>query len=161
QINLPLVPASTTPGGGSFTLTVNGTGFVPGSVVKWSGKAETTQFVSGNRLTATILASDIGAPKTASVVVVNPIPGGGHSNVAYFQVTGSAAALSLHRSDFAAGPEPRFVTTADFNRDAKFDLAICTSGDDTVSILLGNGDETFQARVAYTTGSAPLAVTVA
>jgi len=32
-INQPLVPAATAPGGTGFTLTVNGTGFVPGSVV--------------------------------------------------------------------------------------------------------------------------------
>jgi hypothetical protein len=32
-INQPLVPTSAQPGGSSFTLTVNGTGFVSGSVV--------------------------------------------------------------------------------------------------------------------------------
>ena len=35
-VNNPLVPASVAPGGPSFTLTVNGTGFVPGSVVNWN-----------------------------------------------------------------------------------------------------------------------------
>ena len=32
-VNQPLVPDATTPGGGAFTLTVNGTGFVSGAVV--------------------------------------------------------------------------------------------------------------------------------
>jgi hypothetical protein len=39
-INQPLVPDAAKPGGTAFVLTVNGTGFVPGSpgsVVKWNG----------------------------------------------------------------------------------------------------------------------------
>ena len=36
-INLPLVPDVTKPDGAEFTLTVNGTGFIATSVVKWNG----------------------------------------------------------------------------------------------------------------------------
>src|SRR5438132_2196223 len=43
-INQPLVPAAMAPGGAGFTLTVNGTGFVTGSVVNWNGSARTTTF---------------------------------------------------------------------------------------------------------------------
>jgi hypothetical protein len=38
-INQPLVPDAVAPGGAEFTLTVNGTGFVSGSVVNWNGSA--------------------------------------------------------------------------------------------------------------------------
>src|SRR5262249_28822713 len=41
-INNPLVPTSVRPGGGAFTLTVNGTGFVAGSVVNWNRVSLTT-----------------------------------------------------------------------------------------------------------------------
>ena len=58
-INQPLVPDATKPGGAGFTLTVNGTGFVSGSVVHWNGNARATTFVSPSKLTATITASDI------------------------------------------------------------------------------------------------------
>src|SRR5437879_1172017 len=58
-INEPLVPDAVKPGSAGFTLTVNGTGFVSGSVVKWNGSPRTTTFVGGSRLTAAILASDI------------------------------------------------------------------------------------------------------
>ena len=34
-INQPLVPEATAPGGPAFTLTVNGTGFVPGSTTSF------------------------------------------------------------------------------------------------------------------------------
>src|SRR5881396_4119101 len=58
-INQPLVPAATAPGGPGFTLTVNGTGFVSGSVVQWNGSSRTTSFVSATQLRATITASDV------------------------------------------------------------------------------------------------------
>ncbi len=38
-ISLPLAPGAIAPGGAGFTLTVNGTGFVSNSVVKWNGSA--------------------------------------------------------------------------------------------------------------------------
>src|ERR1700722_9491574 len=80
-INNPLVPTSVAPGGAGFTLTVNGTGFVSGSVVSWNGSPRTTHFVSSSQLTATIPASDIATAGTASINVLNPTPGGGLSNV--------------------------------------------------------------------------------
>src|SRR5215472_16669546 len=86
-INQPLVPDAVKPGGAGFTLTVNGTGFVSGSVVHWNGSARVTTFVSASKLTANIQASDIAKPGTASVTVVSLGPGGGTSNVAFFEVT--------------------------------------------------------------------------
>ena len=45
-VNQPLVPDAQAPGGSTFTLTVNGTGFVTGSVVNWNGTKLTTSFVN-------------------------------------------------------------------------------------------------------------------
>src|SRR5439155_20312502 len=70
-INQPLVPDAVAPGGAGFTLTVNGTGFVSGSVVNWNGSARATTFVNSSQLTATILSSDIATASTVSVTVVN------------------------------------------------------------------------------------------
>src|SRR5262249_12973130 len=50
-INQPLMPDATAPGGAGFTLTVNGTGFVSTSAVKWNGTARSTTFVSSSQLT--------------------------------------------------------------------------------------------------------------
>jgi hypothetical protein len=57
---------------------------------------------------------------------------------------------------YNTGPGPTSVAVADFNADGKLDLAVATNGktdNNTVSILLGNGDGTFQAHVDYGTGS--------
>ncbi|GIW01933.1 IPT/TIG domain-containing protein [Roseiflexus sp.] len=84
-----LSPSTTVAGGSGFTLTITGTNFVNGSVVRWNGSDRTTTFVSGAQLTATILAADIATAGTASVTVVNPAPGGGTSNAAQFTIQAS------------------------------------------------------------------------
>jgi hypothetical protein len=81
-----LSPNSATHGGAAFTLTVNGTNLVTGCLVEWNGAARATTFVSGSKVTAKILASDIAAAGTASVTVKNPAPGGGVSNALTFTI---------------------------------------------------------------------------
>jgi len=75
-LSQPLVPdaVAPAPGGPGFTfaLTVNGTGFVPGSTVNWNGSPRFTTFVNNSRLIAFILSLDIIVPTTAWITVVNP-----------------------------------------------------------------------------------------
>jgi len=59
----------------------------------------------------------------------------------------------------SVGSDPTSVTAGDFNGDGKLDLAVTNGGFNTVSVLLGNGDGTFQAAVTYLTGSGPASVT--
>ena len=51
------------------------------------------------------------------------------------------------------------MTTGDFNGDGKLDLALPNQADNTVSILLGNGDGTFQRHTDYATGATAQIVT--
>src|SRR5258708_16228775 len=86
-IGRPLAPTSAKPGTHGLTLTVGGVGFVSGSVVQWNGQALPTTFVSGESLTATVPASNLAQAGTGIVTVVNPGPGGGSYNLAFFEVT--------------------------------------------------------------------------
>src|SRR5258708_4752859 len=53
--------------------------------------------------------------------------------------------------------EPVSVAVGDFNGDGKPDLAVAGG---VVSVLLGNGDGSFQAPVNYAAGSRPISVAV-
>ncbi len=79
-------PTTTQAGGAAFTLTVNGSGYVSESVIRWNGEARTTTFVSGTQLTAQITANDIANAGTASVTVFNSPPGGGVSSAQLFTI---------------------------------------------------------------------------
>jgi hypothetical protein len=74
--------------GGSFTLTVTGSGFVSGSVVQVNGSPRPTTFVSPTQITAQIPNNDILSVGNRTITVVNPTPGGGTSNSATLTVVG-------------------------------------------------------------------------
>jgi hypothetical protein len=121
-----LSPTSATAGGAAFTLTVNGTGFVSTSVVKFNGAAKTTTFVGATQLTAAITAADIATAGTVSVTVTNPAPGGGTSGNLSFTINaasgptltsiapisttvgGAAFTLTLTGTGFVAGATLNF-----------------------------------------------------
>lgn len=150
-----LTPSSVVPGSvlatsTGLTVTVSGVGFNSASVVEWDGSPRSTRFVSSTKLTAVITAEDVESAGTGWVTV--SVPGGLISNVAYFEVTNSTSSVSLASTDYAAGQTPYFLTTADFNGDGKLDLTIANYGGATISVLLGNGDGTFQAAANYNVG---------
>jgi len=81
-----LVPTGAAVGGPAFTLTVNGSNFIPSSAVQWNGSTRATTFIDGAQLQAAILAGDVGTTAAISVTVFNPAPGGGTSNALNFNV---------------------------------------------------------------------------
>jgi titin len=103
-----LSPTGATAGSGAFTLTVNGSGFINGSVVNFNGNARTTTYVSATQLTAAILATDVASVGTPPVTVTNSAPGGGTSNAVTFNVTSGAATTPT----VTVTPSPASITTA-------------------------------------------------
>lgn len=73
-------PSRVQAGSAAFTLVVRGTNFVFGASVTWNGLTRQVLFVSDGELDVSIPPSDIAAPGTATIQVVNPPPGGGGSN---------------------------------------------------------------------------------
>ena len=61
---------------------------------------------------------------------------------------------------YDVGKRPVSVDVGDFNRDGSLDLAVANSGSKSISVLLGNGDGTFQASVDYEAGLEPWSILV-
>ncbi|MEP6739552.1 MAG: IPT/TIG domain-containing protein [Caldimonas sp.] len=80
-----IAPASAVAGSGAFTLTVNGSGFVSGSVVSLASSTLTTTFVSADQVTAAVPASAVSTSGSLNVLVTNPASGA--SNALNFSVT--------------------------------------------------------------------------
>ncbi|MBI5288847.1 MAG: PQQ-dependent sugar dehydrogenase, partial [Chloroflexi bacterium] len=59
---------------------------------------------------------------------------------------------------FGTGTHAHSVAVVDLNGDSKNDLVTANAGANTMSVLLGNGDGTFQAAVSYATGLEPKSV---
>lgn len=158
-LSSPLQPLAVAPGSAGFTLTVNGSNFVPGAAVSWNGSARATTFVNSSQLTAVVLASDVATSGTVSVTVTNPAPGGGVSNVLPFEVTQPhtqipfAATTSVNSGLDNFGAMPDFILPGDFNGDGKMDFI--TAWHDGFHVLIGNGNGTFAAPVDYLVPGAP------
>jgi len=60
----------------------------------------------------------------------------------------------------AAHSTPTAVAVGDFNNDGNVDLAVTDSANNTVNILLGDGNGGFTGAVSYRTGSGPVALAV-
>jgi hypothetical protein len=91
-------PSSTPQGGSGLQLTLDGQGFVEGSVVQWNSTALQTTYVSNSILNASLPATDVGSSGTASLLVSNPVPGGGTSNAVSFTISPLAPLLSFSSS---------------------------------------------------------------
>ncbi len=144
-LNQPLVPTAIAPGGAGFALSVSGAGFVSGATIDWNGTPLTTTFVDNEHLTAMVPANNVATAGTASVMIVNPAPGGGQSNLAYFPVGPPETNVTFANAQQSPlqVPEPSAFATADFNEDGKQDLAIAAV--DRVYVYLGRGDGTFRS----------------
>jgi uncharacterized protein (DUF1800 family) len=99
---------------GSFSLTLNGSGFIKTSTVTFAGQTVTAMYVSATELQAvgTATAAQVGS---VPVVVQNPDPGAAASSSVMAQVVGggtpvsaAAAVRFLEQSTF--GPTPQLMT---------------------------------------------------
>src|SRR4051794_27887489 len=70
--------------------------------------------------------------------------------------TANPQSLSFIRNDIATGLAPQVVALADFNRDGRGDIAVLNSGSGSISILLSNGDGSFQSARTTLVAISPL-----
>jgi hypothetical protein len=104
-----LLPDGANAGDPAFLLTVVGSGFVDGAVVRWDGSDRPTAFISSFEVDGTIDASDLAAGKTVQVTVRNP--GGGISNSLAFAIVNPVPTLSSLSTTNVTGGGAAFALT--------------------------------------------------
>jgi len=97
-------PSSADAGGSAFLLTVNGTNFVIGSIVRWGTTNLPTTVVSSTQLTANVDGSLLASSGFAQVTVSAPTVGGGISSAVSFNILAITPFIaSLNPSSGTAG----------------------------------------------------------
>ena len=112
-----------------------------------------------------VVAADMNGDDDVDLAVVNAVD-------SYSPVQGSVSVLLgngdgtfLASVEYPVGMSPISAAVTDLNGDDVLDLVVANSGgisapvESDVSVLIGNGDGTFQPAVGYTAGTTPFAVT--
>jgi hypothetical protein len=76
-----LSPSSALEGELPGTIEIRGTGFVPGVSLIWEGRSRAVTYLAPDRLVVRLEAEDLATPGQFSLLVINPTPGGGASNL--------------------------------------------------------------------------------
>ncbi|MFZ0980125.1 MAG: FG-GAP-like repeat-containing protein [Candidatus Acidiferrales bacterium] len=115
-----------------------------------------TDIATGNAPVSVISANfhDVTAPGGVDLAVANQ----GDNTISIFQGNGDGTFKAPTLIHLPAGFAPSSLAAADLNSDGHIDLVVADEGNNTFSVLLGNGDGTFQPRTDYPTGNDPVYV---
>lgn len=110
-----LSPATMPQYGAPFTLTINGSGFVPQTTVSWAAVAGLPiTYVSPTQITVQVPSSFLNSTETDWVFVENPQPGGGSTHGTFTTVNPAPRLASLDATQALAGSGPiRLTLTGD------------------------------------------------
>ncbi len=105
------------------------------------GQSFTTQSYPAGQQPAQVIAADFNGDHIPDLATVNTA-----SNTVSILINNGDGTFRA-QLQFATGPAPVGLAAVDWNKDGKMDLVVANSGADaahSVSVLIGNGDGTFQ-----------------
>ncbi len=143
-----------------------------------SGNNTVSIFLGNNDGTFTPVAQTVPTGPNPSAIAVGDFNGdgkmdfavtnAGNNTVSVFLGNGNGTFSQALNSPYVVGNNPVFVSAAEFTTSGHLDLAVANNGVPTttlsgnsVSILLGNGDGTFNTAVNYAAGNGPTSIAVA
>jgi hypothetical protein len=141
-------------------------------VVTANSETQTVSVLLGNGNGTLQPAQDFATGSNPQSVAVGDFNGDGKPDLAVANVFGVSVLLGNGdgtfgtAATFTTGGNSNSVAVADFNRDGKLDVVTASytsnpSDPGSVSVLLGNGNGTFQAPLIYGAGYGPRSVAVA
>jgi len=99
-------PTGLVTGASPLTVSVAGSGFVPGTVIQVNGGIRTTTYIRATQVSAALAAKDLAYAGSLALAAFNPAPGGGTSGAAALPVVNpnpNPSVISLTPSTVAAG----------------------------------------------------------
>ena len=130
--------------------------FLFGSLTSFSQSFSTQSYPAGSGNTQLIQA-DFNGDHIPDLATVN-----NSSNTVSILINNGDGTFRAH-TEYATGPGPSGLAAVDWNKDGKMDLVVSNTQSDaahSISILLGNGDGTFQAHRDIDGGAIPNSITV-
>jgi sugar lactone lactonase YvrE len=154
---------------GVATADLNGDGIPDLAVANNSVATVSVLLGRGDGTFATAVPYSVGNPPSA--IVIGDFNRDGIPDLAVANYDNNIVSILLGKGDgtfqsqqtFAVGSYPSSIAVGDFNEDGIPDLAVAnySARPGTVSILLGNGDGTFQSQQTFAVGDAPFGIAVA
>jgi hypothetical protein len=139
-------PQSVNAGDPAFTLTLNGTNFLPSSTVTWNGTLLPVSYVSSTQLTVPVPAADVASSGTAQLAVSNAAPGGGTTAPLSFSITSlTTPALTFSIPGHTFG-------------DSSFQIAAVSNSPGTISYSVLSGPATISGTTLTLTGAGKVSV---
>ena len=93
---------STVPAAAAATISIQGAGFVSGSVAQWNGSARPTTVASASLLTVALTAADLASPGAGKITVSNP--DGSVSPAATLTITAAATGIVIENVTLKSTP---------------------------------------------------------
>jgi VCBS repeat protein/centrosomal CEP192-like protein/HYDIN/CFA65/VesB family protein len=162
------VPSPTTTDGGSWVISADFNGDGKPDLAYTDGNSLVVQLGNGDGTFKSPVRYAVG--NNAFQLIAADFNNDGKLDLAVVNVSNNTVSVLLGNGDgtfqpqqtFPTGGYPEALIAGDFNGDGKLDLAVaCTGQNDVgsgISVLLGNGDGTFQAYVQYGTSTDPYAI---
>ncbi|MFN6050576.1 MAG: FG-GAP repeat domain-containing protein, partial [Planctomycetia bacterium] len=122
-----------------------------------------TDFASGGTGSSlrSVTLGDVNGDGRLDIITVNAIANANNAGVLLNTTTAGATTASFGSpTSFATGTNPYSVTLGDVNGDGRLDIVTANQNSSNSSVLLGNGNGTFQNQATLTAGTSPSSVTL-